>query len=412
LVLSKLTPEGITGPREYDHRMPMDSRSLDRLVTALVPSLSKSLALQFNVFRVMHHGTHEKQLSNVFAWLMTADATHGLGDAFQRLFVSHVNRSLPAEAVLPPSGYRVTQEVDTTAHDDADKDIADIVLTNAQASIVVENYESSDGHGHDYHRYLAYGATGGRSSVVVLLCVTRVAHRQTDGWESAVVVTYAELLGLLKEHIDADAAWRKAHPGQRFFINQLVQHFVEGPMSVSDEDRIAFIKTMCDTGESERFARKQREGAAQAFADVVAQHAKRQFEDGRSALVRVKTSLKGLADLTLRHQVDVALADTHVARVNVQIYGQWAWTVALEFVDASPMVCLVFGPTAVVENGLAPQPVADPDFSKVFVTRTPAGQGAIDHIIQTGVGLEEILDGLSGDDTRLRDAVLAVIRGD
>lgn len=37
------------------------------MVTRLVPSLSRSLAEQFDVFRVMHHGTHEKQLSNVFA---------------------------------------------------------------------------------------------------------------------------------------------------------------------------------------------------------------------------------------------------------------------------------------------------------------------------------------------------------
>jgi hypothetical protein len=389
----------------------MDSRSLDQMVRALVPSLSRSLAQQFNVFRVMHHGTHEKQLSNVFAWLLRADENHGLGDAFQRLFVQHVRQSLPLESPLHLTGYRVTQEVDTTGHDELGKDIADIVLTHAKASIVVENYGSSDGHGHGYHRYLAHGASGDRLSVVVLLCATRVAHRQTDGWESAVVVTYAELLGSLKEHIDGDAAWRKAHPDQRFFINQLVQHFVEGPMSVSDEDRIAFIKAMCDTGESERFAAKRREQAAQDFADVVALHAKRQFEDGRSTLERVKKSLRGFVDLTLRSQVDGALVDTHVARVNVQIFGQWAWTVALEFANPSPTVCLVFGPTAVVENGLAPQPVADPDFSKVFVTRTPAGQSAIDRIVQTEVGLEEVLAGLSGDDTRLRDAVLSAISG-
>ncbi len=65
------------------------------MVVALVPSLSRSLAERFNVFRVMHHGTHEKQLSNVFAWLLRNDGTHGLGDAFQRLFVEQVNRDLP-----------------------------------------------------------------------------------------------------------------------------------------------------------------------------------------------------------------------------------------------------------------------------------------------------------------------------
>ena len=75
------------------------------LVTALVPSLSRSLAEQFNVFRVMHHGTHEKQLSNVFAWLLTKEGTHELGDALQGLFLDLVNAAIPAEVRLPRTGY-------------------------------------------------------------------------------------------------------------------------------------------------------------------------------------------------------------------------------------------------------------------------------------------------------------------
>ncbi len=86
---------------------------LGGFVTALVPSLSKSLAEQFNIFRVMHHGTHEKQLSNVFAWLLTTGATHGLGDTFQRIFLARVNTVLPLGRTLPDSGYRVVQEADT-----------------------------------------------------------------------------------------------------------------------------------------------------------------------------------------------------------------------------------------------------------------------------------------------------------
>jgi hypothetical protein len=169
--------------------------SLDQMVTALVPSLSRGLAEQFNVFRVMHHSTHEKQLSNVFAWV-------------QRLFVEQVNRCLPVASQLPTGGYRVIQEVDTSGHEDLGRDIADIVLTSARARVVVENYESSDGHGHDYHRYFAHGALGGKQGVVVLLCIRRESHRQTDGWEQAVVVTYAELLEGLKAHVAGDMAWR------------------------------------------------------------------------------------------------------------------------------------------------------------------------------------------------------------
>lgn len=132
----------------------------------------------------------------MFAWLLRADGTHELGDAFQRLCVEHVNRGLPAGPQLPTSGYRVVQEVDTSGHDPLapGRDIADIVLTSAHASVVVENFGTSDGHGHDYHGYLALGTEGGtKQSVVVLLCARRESDRQTDGLEQAVVVTYAEL---------------------------------------------------------------------------------------------------------------------------------------------------------------------------------------------------------------------------
>jgi len=107
----------------------------------------------------MHHGTHEKQLSNVFAWLLDAEGTHELGNTFQQIFVELVNQSLPSESQLPVSDYRVVQEVDLSQDDAEDTDVADIVLSRPGSCIVVENYETSDGHGHDYYRYLAYGTS-------------------------------------------------------------------------------------------------------------------------------------------------------------------------------------------------------------------------------------------------------------
>src|SRR5699024_6129993 len=240
-----------------------------------------------NVFRVMHHGTHEKQLSNVFAWLLNSQGTHLLGETFQQIFVEQVNQGLADGERLPTRGYEVVQEVDTSGNEDLEGDIADIVLTSESASIVVENYEWSDGHGHGYERYLAHGAAGGRQSVVVLLCVRHVSHLQTDGWEEAVVVTYAELLESLRGHIIRDAVWRRAHPRQNFFISELVEHFTEGPGVVSGEDQIRFIEAMCATGESARYGHRPQESAAQQFADLVALHAKRQFEEGRKTLAEV-----------------------------------------------------------------------------------------------------------------------------
>lgn len=388
----------------------MTSSPLDQTVTALVPSLSRSLAEQFNVFRVMHHGTHEKQLSNVFAWLLRVDGTHGLGDAFQRIFVEHVNRGLPTESHLPTSEYRVAQEVDTAGHDAPGKDIADIVLSNAQASLVVENFESSDGHGHDYFRYLAHGAEGRKQSVVVLLCARRERHRQTKGWEQAVVVTYVELLEGLKTHVDVDAGWRRAYPQQLFFVRQMFQHFVEGPSAVSTEDQIAFIKTMCETGEAARYGHRPQEVAAQEFANLLGQHAKRQFEDGRRVLAQVKKALKRFAEQTLRDQLNGALQGGHIDSVQARFVGQWEWCVTLQRSNSEPTVFLEFGHTAVVENGRAPEPLTEPDYTKVFVTRRAVDRDGIDQIAQTAVGLEEVLAGLRGDDARLRDSVLSVVR--
>ena len=55
------------------------------LVTQLLPLLGRSLKAGFNVFDVMRHGSHEKQISNVFGWLLDPEATHELGDLFQRI---------------------------------------------------------------------------------------------------------------------------------------------------------------------------------------------------------------------------------------------------------------------------------------------------------------------------------------
>ena len=147
---------------------------MNRFVTALLPSLSRSLSETFNIFRVMHHGTHEKQLSNVFAWLLNADATHDLGDKFQTAFVQRVNERVHSNNQLPLTGYRVIQEVDTRTGSTGKEndptegvDIADIILWRNDAALVIENYGTSDGHGHSYKQYLAHGSAGGRKAVAL-----------------------------------------------------------------------------------------------------------------------------------------------------------------------------------------------------------------------------------------------------
>jgi len=387
----------------------MDEAALTQMVTSLVPTMSRSLSDQFNVLRVMRHGTHEKQLSNVFAWLLRADATHHLGEAFQRILLSRVNLTLSPDEQLPLAGFRVVQEVDTTVVADPGKDIADIVLLRDDAAVMIENFETSDGHGHDYENYLTYGSANGRLSVVVMLCAREERQRLSMGWEDAVVITYAELLDDLRTHLDANRRWRADNPRQDVFINELVDQFVEGPQAMSLHDQLTFIKTMCETGESARYGRRPNDVVAKEFAEQIAQHAQRQFEDGRRTLGSVKRALRQHALRVVRPRVNELLGADTVLSVSANFQGQWEWCSTLVAPEDEPNIFLEFGPTAVTQNERAPEPVDDPDYSRVFVARE-AGAG-IDRIVQTDVTLGEVLAGLGPDDDRLVLAVVALIGG-
>lgn len=387
-------------------------KDLSDFVTALLPALSRTLAEEFNLFRVMHHGTHEKQLSNVFAWLLRPEATHELGDAFQTILLNRINQAIPDHEKMPTTGYRVSQEINTTGEEEASPgvgmDIADLLLTRDDAAVAIENYETSDGHGHDYYRYLAYATGAGRRAVVVLLCIRREAHLQRDGWDQAVVVTYAELFTDLQAYVAQDKQWRREHPEQLFFIQQMFHHFVEGPATVNLNDQLSFIKAMCDTGESERYSAPRHEHQAEKFAEILAVYARRQFEESRKVLAEVKECLGRFARLTLEGQVNEQLELGMVEKTSVRYRGRWEWCVQLWRGDDQPAIYLVFGHTAVVTVGRAPELVPSPDYSRIFVTHEAAGPTPPEKIIQTEVSLAEVLDGLSPGDTRLRDAVLAV----
>ncbi|MGP9844679.1 PD-(D/E)XK nuclease family protein [Brachybacterium sp. 107] len=393
--------------------MARGANDLNSVVSALVPTLSRSLAEEFNVFRVMHHGTHEKQLSNVFAWLLTTDGTHELGEAFQRIFLERVNAGFSPQGALPADGYRVVQEVNTYGGDGTDDefsmDIADILLVQQEAAVIVENYGTSDGHGHDYHRYLAHATAEGRRSAVVLLCHRREAHLLRDGWEQSVVVTYGEVLEDLRDHVAQDPSWRRRHPEQNFFIEQMIDHFVEGQSAVNLEDQISFIRTMCETGESARYGYRPRDRATQEFAVLVAEHAKRQLQDSRKTLTAVKTALRNYSRTTLADQVNDLTERGRIEKVVTRFVGQWEWCVELQRGEGRRTIFVVFGPTAVVEIDRATEMVPAPDYTCAFVTHAASDGQGIGRIVQTDVGLVEIIAGLSPDDVRLRDAVLEVM---
>ena len=160
-------------------------------MTGLLPVLAKKPQEEFNVFNVMRYGGHEKQLSDVFAWLLDADGTHKLGDAFLRIFIDEVNRGIRDAEPVAHGSYGVRQEVNT-AEAGAGGDIADLIVEDEKTVLVVENYYTSSGHGHSYDGYLSFGEREGKRSVSFCYVPRRtVPSRATDGRRPPLSLTRA-----------------------------------------------------------------------------------------------------------------------------------------------------------------------------------------------------------------------------
>lgn len=389
------------------------------LATRLLPVLQRSLGVQFNVFDVMHHGTHEKQLSNVFRWLLETQGSHHLGDKFLCIFIDEVNRGLVGTEQFAAADYLVLQEVNTADAEEQVEDIADLVLMNDDAVIVVENYFTSDGHGHDYCRYLRYSQRGGRQGAVVLLCHDNDRSRQTMGWEKASVVTYGRLLDRLWHVVEGDREYQRKFPEPYSFIDQMHRKFVEGRGRVEDREVLDFVVAMCDTSQAGRYGEQQQATAAERFANDVAEQARQRFAEGRELLMRIKHRLLTYSREHLRMQLNDTLGEGFVGDVSARYQGNYQWTVnfslaGLDLPDEAQFgesqLQLKFGPSVWFANERDPNwtVTVDPsvaDYSRLFITWAKTRE-----IRQSAVTLQEVLDGLAADDFRLHDEMVKLVR--
>lgn len=385
----------------------------DGLVTGLLPVLGRSLELGFNVFDVMHHGLHEKQISNVFRWLLDPEQTHNLGDRFLRIFIDELNRVSVGSEPLPHGSYLVRQEVNTSV-DGAGADIADLVLESEDAVVVVENYFISDGHGHSYSGYLAFSVRDGKQGTVVLLCRDEDASLQTMGWENAAVLTYGKLAEQLLEHVGGDRAYQRKNPDAYAFIEQLHGRFVRGKGRVGDQEVLNFVVAMCDTGEVRRYQEQPQNIAAKRFADDLAVQARERFGEGRDFLQRVKGRLSAFSDGPLRRQLNDTRGEGFVGGVDARLSGIYQWTINIDVKEANDVgqsrLQLKFGPSAwfaierdphwtrTVESGQA-------DYSRLFLTRAD-----VKEVRQSTVSIPDVLDGLGPADFRLHDEITELLR--
>lgn len=383
-------------------------------LAGLLPVLGTPSELGFNVFDVMHHGLHEKQISNVFRWLLDAGGTHRMGDKFTRIFMDEVNRARPSEDPFSLDGYWVRQEVNTSGPTDPG-DIADLVLESRTSVVVIENFVTSDGHGHDYDRYLAYSQRKGGRGVVVLLCRDEDRSLQTNGWQHACVVTYATLITRLREELASDGRWGRDNPEAYTFIEQLYRKFVRGRGPVQDGEVLDFVVAMCQTGEARRYQISSKAVAAEQFASDVAEQARERFGEGRELLQRVRTKVRNYGADVLAPQLNATLGEGTITKVGAAFRGIYQWTVNFDLGSESgefgePPLQIKFGPSAwfAIEEDPNWQHTVDPDvadYSRLFLTRSAQRE-----IRQSSVTLQEVLDGLEPTDRRLHDEILQLIR--
>lgn len=384
------------------------------VITHLLPSLRASRVAGFNVFDVMHHGTHEKQLSNVFRWLLDTDGSHQLGSAFQRIFLDAVNEHRSSADRFGPGPYVVHQEVNT-AEPGEGGDIADLVLTSDNAIVVVENYVTSDGHGHSYGGYLSHAGRQGREQFgVVLLCREHDSSAQTDGWENAAVVTYGALVDRLHAVASLDLEYQRRHPDVFWFIQQLHSKFTGRQVRMEDHQALRFIETMCATGEAGRYAEKSAELAGKQFAQDVADQALRRFAESREVLQQIKAKLKAYGDNVLRPQLNQTFGEGFVSAVGTPFQGRYQWTISMTTAETDAgtgegPLQLKFGPSAWYAYEHDPSwksPTQRPpaDYSRLFITRAKTRE-----VVQSSVTMEEAHEVLSSDDRRLHDEIVALL---
>nr|WP_282599218.1 PD-(D/E)XK nuclease family protein [Brevibacterium sp. R8603A2] len=378
-----------------------------------MPILGRVLDRGFNVFDVMHHGTHEKQISNVFGWLLDSGGSHDLGRRFIAIFVDAVNSAAPGAMPFPTTGYRVRQEVNTSSSP-GEADIADLVLDSSAARIVVENFHTSDGHGHSFEKYEEYSTQDGRRGTVVLLCRDEDRSRLSHGWENSRVLTYSMLIDRLLDEVAADRRYRRENPESFSFLEQLHRKFVTERSLVRDRDVLRFVTALSDTGEAERYGWIRQEEAAEQFASELAVQARQRFLEGRQLLHTIKSTLRAFSAGPLKDQLNATLEQGRVGTVSARYAGIYQWTInfdieGLDFAVTGPLVQLKFGPSAwtAMEKDPDWRDVADPenaDYSYVYVTRRD-----YQVIRRTTVSLEEVLDGLEPTDRRLHDAIISVL---
>ena len=109
---------------------------------------------EFNTFDVLRYANYEIRHSNVLAWLLRPDDTHGIGTRFLKWFVNHVNRRLAAGEMerLPQTSFKAANVAVWRERDHVDVTVR---FKREKCLIAVENKTESASSVHR-HQVMGY----------------------------------------------------------------------------------------------------------------------------------------------------------------------------------------------------------------------------------------------------------------
>lgn len=212
-------------------------QALTRLVMDC-PELTSLEALlsRFNIFRVLRAAQYEIRHSNMLAWLLTPDETHGLGDRFFRRWLMQVVHNVEGEAkhrLKLPSPIEIDAldiESVEVARERENIDLLIIVraIDGASWTICIENKVESAQHSNQLRRYrelVERKYVDAEHRLFVFL--TKYGEEPND--EGFVVSSYAVVETVLRTCLEERTD--TIGPEPRLLINQylelLAEDFVE-----------------------------------------------------------------------------------------------------------------------------------------------------------------------------------------
>ncbi len=182
---------------------------------------------------------------------------------------------------------------------------------------------------------------------------------------------------------------------------------------MDNHSAVDFVTAMCETGEARRY-QQHPEVAATQFASDLADQAREMMTESRDVLHRAKGLLRVFCAGPLAAQLSETYGGEYVFAVDIGFSGIYQWTVNIHTADterrsSDGRLQIKFGPTAWFANEIDKDwsdtvDPADADYSMLFLTHSKHGR-----IVQSSVGLSEVLDGLDPSDKRLHDELISLV---